>query len=79
MQNARYPERNEMSQSTSENIKPVHDQTSHFRTSYEYLINFIVESEESMGIVGGKRQEQSERVMIQKANMITGENEWSYE
>lgn len=51
MQNARYPERNEMSQSTSENIKPVHDQTSHFRTSFEYLVNFIVEAEESMGIV----------------------------
>ena len=46
MQNARYPERNETSQSTGENYKPVHDQTSHFRTSFEYLVNFIVEQEE---------------------------------
>jgi hypothetical protein len=51
MQNARYPDRNETSQSTSDNFKPVHDASSHFRTSFEYLINFIIESEESMGIV----------------------------
>lgn len=51
MQNARYPERNEGSQSTSMNVKPIHDHTSHFRTAFEYLVNFIVETEESLGIV----------------------------
>jgi hypothetical protein len=48
MQNARYPDRNETSQSTSENKKPVHDASSHFRTSFEYLINFIIEQEEGL-------------------------------
>ena len=68
-----------MSQSTSDNIKPVHDISSHFRTSFEYLLNFIVEQEESMGIIGGKRQEQRERTMIEVPNYITGKNEWKYE
>jgi len=48
MQNARFPERNETSQSTGENHTPIHDATSHFRTSFEYLVNYIVEQEESM-------------------------------
>lgn len=76
MQNSRYPERNETSQSTSMNINPVHDASSHFRTSFEYLVNFIVESEESMGIIGGKRQEQQNKTMIQVPNYVTGELEW---
>ena len=48
IQNARYPERSDTNQSTGMNIKPIHDQTSHFRTSLEYLINYIVEQEESI-------------------------------
>lgn len=39
MRNAKYPKRRENSQSTSEPIKPVHDWTSHFRSSYEYFID----------------------------------------
>lgn len=79
LQNARYPERNEMSQSTSQNINPVHDQSSHFRTSFEYLINFIIESEESMWIIGGKRQEQGEKVLVEYADYITWEIKRRYE
>lgn len=77
LQNCHYPERSETSQSTWENNKPARwDGTSHFRTSFEYLVNFIVESEESMGIIWGKRQEERQKTMIQKANYITGELEW---
>ena len=79
LQNARYPERNETSQSTSTNYNPIHDQTSHYRTSFEYLINFIIEQEESMWIIWGKRQEEREKTLIQKPNYITWQNEWVYE
>lgn len=42
MMNARYPERQENSQSTAEIVKPVHDWTSHHRTATEYFaINFV--------------------------------------
>lgn len=37
MFSARFPERNPQSQATSENTKPIHDWTSHFRTSVEYM------------------------------------------
>jgi hypothetical protein len=79
MQNARYPERTETSQSTWDNFKPIHDASSHFRTSFEYLINFIVESEESLWIIWGKRQKDTEKVLVQKPNYSTWENEWVYE
>jgi len=46
IQNARYPERQETSQSTATNYKPIHDWTSHFRTALEYAILFITEQEE---------------------------------
>lgn len=45
MQNARYPQRKEGTQSTTENTKPIHDWTSHFRTSFEYLALFLTELE----------------------------------
>jgi hypothetical protein len=79
LQNARYPERNESSQSTWMNTTPIHDASSHFRTSFEYLLNFIVESEESMGIIWGKRQSEHEKQVIQKPNYITGELELVYQ
>jgi len=37
MSNARFPERREGSQATSEITKPIHDWTSHFRTTIEYM------------------------------------------
>lgn len=46
IQNARYPERKEGSQSTSTNFSPIHNWTSHFRTSLEYLMLFLTEQEE---------------------------------
>ena len=36
IQNARFPNRTDLSQSTSDNAKPVHDWTSHYRTALEY-------------------------------------------
>ena len=46
IQNARYPERSEGSQSTSGNYKPIHDWTSHYRTALEYAMLSIIEKEE---------------------------------
>jgi hypothetical protein len=39
LRNAKYPERRENSQSQNEPIKPVHDWTSHFRSSFEYFLD----------------------------------------
>ena len=35
--NAQYPEKKEGSQNVNEPIKPVHDMTSHLRSSFEYF------------------------------------------
>ena len=43
IQNSKYPEKSELSQSTSTSTKPVHDQFSHFRTAFEYLILYMEE------------------------------------
>ena len=45
IQNARYPSRKDWHNATSELKKPVHDQTSHFRTSLEYLSMWIYQQE----------------------------------
>lgn len=42
--NARYPERSESSQSTSVQSKPIHDWSSHARTSLEYLVTYLLEN-----------------------------------
>lgn len=42
--NAKYPERKESSNSTSENNKPIHNWTSHFRTALEYLCTYLLEN-----------------------------------
>jgi len=78
IQNARFKTQTEGSESTTMNYNPIHDGTSHFRSDFEYLLNFIIEAEESMGIVWWMRQKQSARQMIQKENYITGELEWVY-
>ena len=40
IQNARFPQKSELSQSTNEIVKPVHDWTSHYRTALEfYAVN----------------------------------------
>lgn len=44
IRNAKYPERREGSQSVNEPLKPVHDWTSHFRTSVEYFADNEPES-----------------------------------
>lgn len=45
IQNAKYPTRKETSTATTENIKPIHDWTSHFRTALEYWVLFLVWNE----------------------------------
>lgn len=42
--NARYPERKEWANVTSEQTKPLHDRTSHYRTALEYLVMYIIEN-----------------------------------
>jgi len=42
--NARYPERKDDSNSTKENILPVHNWTSHARTALEYFATYILEN-----------------------------------
>jgi len=44
--NARYPEVKENTNRTTENTKPTHDWTSHYRTALEYLTWFILQNEE---------------------------------
>ena len=41
MQNARYPKRDRLSDSTTSNKKPVHNHTSHYRTATEYLFEYL--------------------------------------
>lgn len=42
--NARYPERKETSNATTEAILPVHNWTSHYRTALEYLVMYLIEN-----------------------------------
>ena len=42
--NAKYPTRKETSNATSQNITPIHDWTSHFRTALEYGVTYILEN-----------------------------------
>lgn len=46
VRNAKYPERREGSQSVTEIAKPIHDWTSHFRTSMEYFADNEPESDQ---------------------------------
>lgn len=42
--NARYPERKEDSESTKDNVLPVHNWTSHARTALEYFVTYYEEN-----------------------------------
>lgn len=77
IQNSRYPKTDESSETTADKHKPT-KLGSHFRTSLEYLVNFITENEESMWIVWWVRQKEPDKVLIQKPNYSTWENEWVY-
>ncbi len=68
--NARYPERSETSQSTSVQNKPIHDWTSHFRTSLEYFFQFTKENP----LIDKKRVADDIRP---KRNYLTGALEYS--
>jgi len=78
LQSCRYPKREETSESTSANNIPTR-LGSHFRTSFEYLINFIVEQEETLWIVGWKRKAERKKVLVEVPNYVTGKNEYKYE
>lgn len=69
MQNARYPETKEGSNATTQKMIPVHDWTSHYRTSFEYLMLFLLELEKDTG-------KKKQIIMREKANYITGEIEY---
>ena len=51
IQNARYPQRQEQSQATSSIVLPIHDWTSHHRTSTEYFAVNYREIPKSQGAV----------------------------
>jgi hypothetical protein len=63
--NARYPERKEDSNSTKENILPVHNWTSHARTALEYFVTYILENP----LLEKKRVAEDTRPM---RDMVTG-------
>ena len=42
--NAKYPQRRENSNTTTENKRPVHDWTSHYRTALEYFVMYMIEN-----------------------------------
>lgn len=42
--NSKYPERKENSQSTKENLSPLHDQFSHYRTALEYWVTYLLDN-----------------------------------
>jgi hypothetical protein len=48
IQNARYPEVKEGASVTTARTKPIHDWTSHFRTSLEYFMLFVTEQDEKL-------------------------------
>ena len=72
IQNARYPKREMGSNSTSENKKPVHDQTSHYRTALEYACMWIYENEKGWRLLNWAQLPKI-RKKIFVADMITGE------
>ncbi len=67
LRNAQYPKIREGSQRTNEPIKPVHDWTSHFRTSVEYFADNEPQNEHTKTIVGNVSQNAS------KPRIVTAE------
>lgn len=55
-----FPKKNENSQATKEKYEPVHDENSHYRTTYEYFID----NEPKMD--GLRRQLDTPRVFVNK-------------
>jgi hypothetical protein len=47
IQNSKYPDKAENSQSTSEQRKPIHNWTSHYRTALEYLVLYLNQMDDS--------------------------------
>jgi hypothetical protein len=58
IRNAKYPRRNENSQATNEPLKPIHDWTSHYRTSVEYFADNEPEGYTTRTVVGNVSQGQ---------------------
>ncbi len=82
LRNAKYPKRSENSQSVTEPLKPVHDWTSHFRTSVEYYADNEPEGfhahtvtqntsqEEKRALSPHEAQELKEKIKKQKKEAI---------
>lgn len=68
--NARYPQYKEWSARTSAIDLPIHDFTSHFRSSLEYLITFLLENV--------AEEQKIERIAYERHNPITWELQLVY-
>lgn len=72
IQNARYPHRIEGSNGTTSNNKPIHDWTSHFRTSLEYLFLYLMKQEEVC--INKIKRSERKKVMVEYWDPITGQS-----
>jgi hypothetical protein len=66
IQNATYPQRSDDSQATTDNTVPVHNWTSHYRTSLEYLVMMITEWE--------SKSKEKQKIIKEIPNYITWQN-----
>lgn len=67
--NARYPEqKSDIINSTQAKTKPIHDQTSHYRTSMEYFVDYYLNEEKRL-----QQRDMRKPVTRQVADPITGE------
>lgn len=63
LENSRFPQRAETSQSTSPILKPIHDYTSHFRTALEYFaVNENTKSNRKPTVIDPKREAFEQRL-----------------
>jgi len=68
IQNARFPDRWDTSQSTSTNDKPIHDWTSHFRTAMEYMFLWVTQDDRKV-----EWKQNKQKKAYQYADPITGQ------
>ncbi len=73
IRNARYPRKQEGSQSTSEVLKPIHDWTSHFRTALEYFVDNEPSREEKGAILTKDIETTTKPGIIVNNGFVNGE------
>lgn len=79
IRNARYPERSETSQSTTEGLNPIHDWTSHFRTSLEYFVDNEPSREKRGELLTEERFDDNAKTGIIVKQGLTTEKEMLFE